>query len=163
MNTSSELPSHNAVEEADDTMSYIVSVAGTILGISYPVLAISTGVRAIFQLFFKAGVSDYLPSTLSAIAASCYLLATIGFFYRRAWAWRLSVGVLGFETFMTFIIGTLSFIYPEIIGGTVWRWYGIDYAFFPLIQPLLGLVWLFRSDTMKTYGIKGQTEKARHP
>ncbi len=142
------------VDEPDDTMSYIVSVAGTILGISYPVLAFSTGGRAIYQLFLKSGVTDYLPPILSAIAALSYLLATVGFFRRRAWAWRLSVGVLGFETFMTLLIGMLSVVAPDLIGRTVWRLFGIDYAFFPLIQPLLGLLWLFRDDTRRAYGIK---------
>jgi len=140
--------------EADDTMSYIVSVAGTVLGISYPVLAFSTGGRAIYQLFLKADVVSYLPAILSAIAALCYLCATIGFFRRQAWAWRLSVGVLGFETLMTLLVGILSIVSPELIGRTVWRLFGIDYAFFPLIQPLLGLLWLFREDTRRAYGIK---------
>lgn len=140
--------------EPEDAMSYLMSVTGFILGISYPVLALSTGVRAIFQLFFKAGVIDYLPPALSAIAATCYLLATIGFFYRRAWAWRLSVAVLAFETLLTLLIGTLSLIYPEMIGRTVWRYYGSDYAFFPLFQPLLGLLWLFRAETLRAYGIR---------
>ena len=138
----------------DDTMSYIVSVAGTVLGISYPVLAFSTGGRAIYQLFLKPDVTDYLPAILSTTAALCYLCATIGFFRRQAWAWRLSVGVLGFETLMTLFVGILSIISPELIGRTVWRLFGIDYAFFPLIQPLLGLLWLFREDTRRAYGIK---------
>ena len=157
---SSDLEHKDAVSPPleDDTMSYIVSVAGTVLGISYPVLAFSTGGRAIYQLFLKPDVTDYLPAILSATAAFCYLCATIGFFRRQAWAWRLSVGVLGFETLLTLLIGTLSIIMPELIGRTVWRLFGIDYAFFPLIQPLLGLLWLFREDTRRAYGIRGRLE-----
>lgn len=153
---SSKLNNQKATSQPpeDDTMSYIVSVAGTVLGISYPVLAFSTGGRAIYQLFLKADTTSYLPAILSATAALCYLCATIGFFRRQAWAWRLSVGVLGFETLMTLLVGILSIISPELIGRTVWRLFGIDYAFFPLIQPLLGLLWLFREDTRRAYGIK---------
>jgi hypothetical protein len=129
--------------------------AGIILAISYPVLAISTGARAIYQLLFKTGVTDYLPPALSAVAAVCYLFAAIGFTYRRKWAWRLSVGLLGFEMLMVLVIGSLSFIYPEMIGRTVWGRFGADYGYFPFFQPLLGLIWLFSLPVLRAYGIMG--------
>lgn len=137
----------------------ILSAIGYILGVSYPVLALSTGVRAIFQLFFKAGVTNYLGPSLSAVAALCYLLATIGFIYRRRWTWRLSVVSLGFETAMTFVVGTLSLIYPELIGTTVWRHFGADYGYFPLFQPVLGLAWLVWPETLRAYGIGRPNEQ----
>lgn len=135
-------------------LSGFIGAAGVILAISYPVLALSTGVRALYQLFFKADVTDYLPPALSAVAALAYLIATIGFTVRRRWAWRLSVGVLGVETLLTLLVGTLSFIYPDVIGRTVWRHFGADYGFFPLVQPLLGLAWLFHPKTLRVYGIR---------
>ena len=46
-----------------------------------------------------------------------------------------------------------SFIIPEIIGRTVWRHFGIDYGFFPLFLPLVGLYWLFSRETLRAYGI----------
>ena len=136
-------------------MSDFISVAGNILAVSYPILAISTGTRAVYQLFFKTGVENYLAPSLSAVAASCYLVATVGFAVRRRWAWWLSVSLLGLETLLTLIVGTLSFLYPEAIGRTVWRHYGQDYGFFPLVQPLLGLAWLFHRETLQAYGITG--------
>ena len=51
-------------------------------------------------------------------------------------------------------MGGLSIIYPETIGSTVWRYFGIDYAFFPLIQPLIGLAWLLHPETLVAYGIR---------
>ncbi len=137
----------------EDSMSDLTYAFGIILGLSYPILALSTGARAMYQLFLKEGVTYYLPSLLSAVAASCYLGATVGFFVRRRWAWRLSVGLLGFETLMTLTIGTLSFIYPDLIGRTVWRHFGVDYGFFPFFQPIIGLIWLFSPGTLKAYGI----------
>lgn len=160
-------PNHPTTEPSspEDAMSDLTYAFGIILGLSYPVLALSTGARAIYQLFFKAGVTYYLPPLLSAVAAGCYLGATCGFVIRRKWAWRLSVGLLGFETLMTFTIGTLSLLYPDLIGRTVWRYYGMDYGFFPLFQPLIGLVWLFSPGTLRTYGIiysaSHQTDKSR--
>lgn len=126
---------------------------GYILGVSYPVLALSTGARSVYQLFFKESVENYVPVWLSALAALCYLAATYGFFSRRPWAWRLSVGALGLETALTLLVGTLSLFYPDLIGRTVWRLFGADYGFFPLFQPLLGLAWLLWADTRRAYGL----------
>ncbi len=145
------------VSPSETGLSGFIRAAGTILAVSYPVLALSTGFRAVYQLVLLmtgSRTGPYLPSLLSAIAALLYLTATVGFTIRKKWAWRLSVGVLGFETAMTLIIGTLSFIYPNIIGHTVWRAFGIDYGFFPLIQPILGLAWLMHPTTLATYEIR---------
>lgn len=138
----------------ENAIAGFIQAAGTILGVSYPVLAISTGFRAVYQLGFKEGVVDYLPPALSLIAALCYLTATVGFAVHKRWAWRLSVGVLGFETLMTFVIGILSFTHPEMIGSTVWRHFGADYGYLPLIQPLLGLAWLFHPEILKLYEVR---------
>ncbi|MCA9901434.1 MAG: hypothetical protein H6654_07160 [Ardenticatenaceae bacterium] len=146
LSTQSDLP--------QDIRSPFIRRAGTILAVSYPVLALSTGFRSVYQLFLKEGVASYTGPALSAVAALCYLTATIGFAYRRRWAWWLSVLVLGFESLMTLIVGTLSIINPELVGSTVWRWFGIDYGFFPLLQPLLGLAWLFHPETLQSYGIR---------
>lgn len=146
--------SANPIEpQPTDKMSDFTYAAGIVLGVAYPTLAFSTSGRAVFQLFFKQDVVNYLPPSLSALAACFYLVATIGFFYRRKWAWWLSVGSLGCETLLTFIVGGLSFIIPEIIGRTVWRHFGIDYGFFPLFLPLVGLYWLFSRETLRAYGI----------
>ena len=140
----------------------LVTVLGYILTVSYPLLALSTGVRALFQLFLKDGVVNYLAPTLSLAAAVCYLTATIGFAYRRRWAWRLSVGVLGFETFLTLLVGSLSLIIPETIGRTVWRHFGADYGYFPLFQPALGLAWLFWPSIMREYGLNSDRNRVDH-
>jgi hypothetical protein len=142
-----------------DEMSDFAYAAGIILGLSYPILAFSTGGRAIYQLFLKAGVTAYLPPAMSAVAACCYLFATLGFAIRRKWAWQLSVGLLGVETLLTFVVGTLSFIYPDVIGRTVWRHFGADYGYFPLVQPLIGLIWLFSPSTLRAYGFIATKEK----
>jgi hypothetical protein len=142
----------NAEEETG--LSGFIAAAGVILAISYPVLAISTGFRAVYQLFLKEGVTNYLAPALSAVAALLYLIATIGFAVREKWAWRISVIALALEMALVLVVGTLSIIVPDTIGRTVWRYYGIDYAFFPLIQPLLGLVWLFHPKTLVAYDIR---------
>jgi len=136
---------------SQNALSGFIRAAGVILAISYPVLALSTGVRALYQLFLKEGVTNYLAPSLSAVAAVCYLLATVGFVVRKRWAWRLSVSMLVFELAMVLLISTLSYIVPDTIGSTVWAHFGADYGFFPLIQPILGLAWLFNRETRATY------------
>ncbi len=145
MNTSSPTPT---------VLSDFARVSGRVLAVSYPVLALSTGVRAAYQLFLKEGVADRLPPALSALAASLYLLATVGFVVRQRWAWWLSVIVLAVEMVMVLLVGGLSLAAPELIGRTVWSHFGADYGFFPLFQPLLGLAWLFRAETMHAYRIR---------
>lgn len=152
-NSSSVLPSSSPVDQAPARgMSAVVTTFGFILGISYPVLALSTGVRSLYQIFVRADITYYPPVILSAVAALCYLVATIGFLHRRRWSWWLSVATLGFETLMTLVVGALSFVEPDLIGRTVWRHFGADYGYFPLFQPLLGLVWLFWPETLRAYG-----------
>jgi hypothetical protein len=120
-------------------MASLVSAAGYILAVSYPVLALSTGARAIYQLFFKEDVTYYAPSLMSGVAALSYLVAAIGFAYRRRWSWWLSVAALGFETSMSVIVGIWSYVDPATIGSTVWRHFGEDYGYFPFFQPIIGL------------------------
>ena len=136
---------------SENALSGFIRAAGVILAISYPVLALSTGVRALYQLLLKEGVTNYLAPALSAVAAVCYLLATVGFIVRKRWAWRLSVSMLVFELVMVLVIGTLSYVVPDTIGRTVWAHFGADYGFFPLLQPILGLAWLFNRETRATY------------
>jgi hypothetical protein len=142
-----------SVGQRDRQWETILSPIGYILALSYPVLALSTGVRALYQLFVREDITNYLPVVLSGVAALCYLVATIGFAYRRRWTWWLSVGVLAFETLMTLIVGVWSFSDPAFIGRTVWRHFGEDYGYFPLFQPILGLVWLLWPQTLRAYGV----------
>ena len=138
---------------SENALSGFIQAAGVILAISYPVLALSAGVRAFYQLFLKDGMTNYLPAILSGVAAILYLLASLGFIIRKRWAWRLSVSILTFELAMVLLVGTLSLFFPDAIGRTVWGHFGADYAYFPLIQPLLGLAWLLNRQTRITYGI----------
>lgn len=157
MSEQQQIETGEVEQKPTDSFEGFISAAGTILAISYPVLALSTGYRAVYRLFFKDGDVNVFGSSMTLVAASCYLIATIGIVMRERWgtkAWWLSVGVLGFETTMTLLIGTLSFIIPEQIGSTAWRHFGADYGFFPLIQPILGLAWLFNKRTMAAYGFE---------
>lgn len=133
---------------------------GFVLGVSYPVLAFSIGFRAVYRLCCKPDVVNFLPPALSALTALFYLVATIGFARRWRAAWWISVMSLAVETALTLLVGSLSLTsaYAEVIGNTAWRAFGADYGFVPLIQPILGLIWLLHPTTRVAYGITAPTE-----
>lgn len=145
--------SQEAAGRAERLWENVISPIGYILAVSYPVLALSTGARALYQLFVRDDITYYFPVIMSAVAALCYLTATVGFAYRRRWTWWLSAIALASETVMSLIIGVWSYIDPDLIGRTVWRHFGEDYGYFPLFQPLLGLIWLLWPHTLRAYGI----------
>ncbi|MBL8094768.1 MAG: hypothetical protein JNL73_11420 [Anaerolineales bacterium] len=126
---------------------------GYILGVSYPVLALSTGVRAVYQAVQRPDM-PLLPIALSGLAAVIYLIAAVAFFVKRRWAWRTGIAALAFETTMTLGIGALSLGAPDVIGRTVWAHFGRDYGYFPLVQPLLGLAWLVWPATLRRFGFE---------
>lgn len=136
---------------ASDTTGKLVQAAGQILAVSYPVLALSTGVRGVYQLCCKPGVSDYLAPAITTVAALCYLLATVGFVVRKPWAWYMAVGLLLFETVGVLGVGTLTLLSPNMLGHTAWSNYGADYGFLPLVQPILGLIWLLAPANRRLY------------
>jgi hypothetical protein len=139
--------------EPQDLKTRAISLIGYVLGISYPLLALSTGARGVYQLFFRDDLTKLGPA-LSVLTAVLYLIAAIGFFKRTPRWWRISVYALSVETILTLLVGMLSFIIPDVIGSTAWRHFGQDYGFFPLFQPLLGLVYLLWRPTRKAFGVE---------
>lgn len=139
---------------AANGLSGFIAAAGVILAVSYPVLAISTGFRAVFQIIEEDPANS---PYLTLLAALMYAVATVGFVVKRRWAWRLSFGILIAESILTLLIGTLSLTNPDLIGRNVWQFFGRDYGYFPLFQPLLGLAWLIHPLTRATYGISSSS------
>lgn len=135
-------------------LSRFADVTGKILAVSYPVLALSTGARGLYQLFLKESVTDYLPPLLTTIAAALYLVAAIGFARRSKRAWTISVVALTLEMIGIVVVGALSNLQPDLVGETAWRHFGADYGYFPFIQPLLGLIWLLHPQTLRAYRIR---------
>ncbi|MEI2692024.1 MAG: hypothetical protein V9H69_20875 [Anaerolineae bacterium] len=119
-NNTDDLQSTAPAADQRDLKTRSISLIGYILGISYPLLALSTGARGLYQLFLRDDLAKLGPA-LSVLTAVLYMVAAIGFFKRTARWWRISVGALTVETILVLVIGTLSFIIPDALAHTAWR------------------------------------------
>ena len=119
--------------------------AGRVLVAVYGIFALSATARASVQIagrFAQAPVA-YL---LSALAGVVYILATVGLASSRPWARPLAWAAVVFELAGVLVVGTLTVLdagdFPD---DTVWSAYGRGYGFIPLVLPLVGLWWLYRT------------------
>lgn len=147
-------PSPNPSAHPAAGLSRLVATFGYVIAFSYPLLALSTGVRAIYQIFVRTDIPDKFGPGLTAVAAAIYLAAAIGFVVRRKWAWQLSTTALVVELLGVLAVGGLSFVMAQTFEHTSWRYFGADYGFFPLLQPFIGLAWLLWPETRRAYGIQ---------
>ena len=139
---------------ATSTNTRLLHLIGYILGISYPLLALSTGTRGLYQIWFRPDITNKLGPILSSVAGVLYVIAALGFFKRTPRWWRVSVIVLAIETVFVVVIGALSFLRPDLISHTSWWHFGQEYAFFPLFQPILGLIYLLSRPARQTFHLE---------
>ena len=111
----------------------------------YLIFALAATARGIVQVSttFAAAPLAYVLSLFSGIV---YLAAAIGLINTRPWARRMAWSACGTELVGVLVIGTASLIdraaFPH---DTVWSRFGSGYGYFPLLLPLLGLMWLWYS------------------
>ena len=111
----------------------------------YIVLALAATFRSIYQIIAKFDEAP-LAYSLSAVAGVVYIAASIALIIRRG-VWRaIAWAALIFELAGVLIVGTLSVTAPELFAhDSVWSGYGRGYVFIPLVLPVLGLIWLWRT------------------
>lgn len=118
---------------------------GRVLIAVYAFFALASGARAGWQLatrFDEAPVA-YL---LSAAAAAIYLVAAVALAVQRRNARTVATICCTVELVGVLTVGTVSLLLPDAFPrATVWSSYGIGYGFVPLILPILGLLWLWRT------------------
>ena len=118
---------------------------GRVLIVIYAIFAIAATARSAVQLstqFSQAPVA-YL---LSAIAAVIYIVATIALARGEGMSRTVATVAIAFELAGVLIVGTLSLILPAAFPhASVWSGFGSGYGFIPLILPIVGLWWLYRS------------------
>lgn len=120
---------------------------GRVLIAVYAVFAVSSTARASYQLIreFDQAPVAYI---LSALAAVVYILATISL-AKKGETWnRIAWLAVSFELIGVLAVGTLSLTQPELFGHpSVWSQFGAGYGYIPLILPILGLLWLRKTDS----------------
>jgi hypothetical protein len=116
---------------------------GRVLVIVYAIMALAATGRSFVQIVQRFDEAP-LAYTLSAVSAVVYIVATLALVFAGRHGWYLAAWVaIGFELVGVLVVGTLSFVLPELFAHqTVWSWFGGGYLFVPLVLPFLGLWWL---------------------
>ncbi|MEU5947912.1 hypothetical protein ABZ793_20435 [Micromonospora sp. NPDC047465] len=123
---------------------------GRLLIAVYLLFAIAATSRAGLQIatrFDEAPVA-YL---LSALAAAIYIVAAVGLARAGAAGRRVALACCTVELAGVLGVGILSVADPELFPDeTVWSRFGSGYGYIPLVLPVLGLLWLWRTRTART-------------
>lgn len=119
---------------------------GRVLVIVYAIMALAATGRSFVQIVqeFDAAPVAY---SLSAMAALVYILATTALIKASSPGWFVVAWVaVCFELAGVLIVGTLSFVVPELFAhdATVWSGFGYGYFWVPLVLPVLGMWWLVK-------------------
>jgi hypothetical protein len=119
---------------------------GRLLILVYAVFAISSTARASFQVItkFEEAPVSYSLSLLSAVV---YLLATVSL-AKSGPAWKtIALASVIFELIGVLTIGVVSLLAPELfVEASIWSGFGSGYGYLPLVLPVLGLLWIRKTN-----------------
>jgi hypothetical protein len=118
---------------------------GRLLIVFYAVFAVSSTARASFQILTKFEQAP-LAYSLSLLSALVYILATISL-AKAGKRWKqVALASVVFELAGVLSVGALSFVAPELFAHpSVWSGFGSGYGYIPLVLPILGLLWIRKS------------------
>ena len=118
---------------------------GRLLVLVYGIFALSATARAGVQIATRFAEAP-VPYLLSALAGAVYILATLGLAGHGPGARRLAWAAVGFELAGVLTVGALSILdKSDFPDDTVWSGFGRGYGFVPLVLPIVGLWWLWRT------------------
>lgn len=130
--------------------------AGRVVIVVYAIFALAATARAGVQLVRDAGEAP-VAYGLSAVAALIYVVATIVLAHNGRRARKVAWAAVSIELVGVLVVGTLSLIEPELFPrATVWSMYGAGYGFVPLVLPVAGLIWLWRSSPARVQAESGR-------
>jgi cytochrome bd-type quinol oxidase subunit 2 len=133
------------IEPMGSTVRKTNSGPGRVLVAVYGIFALAATARAGVQLLTKFEQAP-LAYLLSALAGVIYIVATITLARGTRASRRLALIAIIIELVGVVSVGTLSVLDPEAFPrATVWSSYGIGYGFVPLVLPIVGLAWLWRT------------------
>ena len=143
-------PSGTPVQPAPGGARSTGSGFGRVLVLVYGIFAVSATARASIQLL-RDWHEAPIAYGLSALAAVVYVVATValarGSRTSRSVAWTaVSVELVG-----VLAVGAWSLLDPAAFPeATVGSDFGIGYGFVPLVLPVVGLTWLWRTRPPQT-------------
>jgi hypothetical protein len=119
---------------------------GRLLILVYAVFAVSSTARASFQVITKFEDAP-IAYSLSLVSALVYILATVSL-ARSGPTWKkIALVSVVFELLGVLAVGTLSFVAPELFDhASVWSGFGSGYGYLPLVLPVLGLLWIRKTN-----------------
>ncbi|PYG01984.1 hypothetical protein SAMN05216184_101449 [Georgenia satyanarayanai] len=119
--------------------------AGLLVVAVYVVFALAASARAGVQLVRDAAEAP-LAYGLSAFAALVYVAAAVALAHNGRRMRRLAWTAVTIELLGVVAVGILSVAQPGLFPrDTVWSHFGSGYGYVPLVLPVLGLFWLWRS------------------
>ena len=118
---------------------------GRVLVVVYGVFALAATARSFSQIATRFDEAPVAYS-LSAIAAVIYIVATVALARGDRTSTRVATIAIAIELAGVLIVGTASLLAPDAFpDASVWSGFGAGYLFIPLVLPLVGLWWLWRS------------------
>lgn len=118
---------------------------GRLLIAVYLLFAIAATSRAGLQIATKFDEAP-VAYLLSAVAALIYIVAAVGLARAGHTGRRVALACCSVELVGVLAVGVLSLVDKELFPDeTVWSQFGSGYGYIPLVLPVLGLIWLWRT------------------
>ncbi|MEH1027302.1 hypothetical protein ACWD6L_04090 [Micromonospora profundi] len=131
--------------ETQPTRRATNSGPGRLLIAVYLIFAIAATSRAGLQIATKFDEAP-VAYLLSAVAALIYIVAAVGLARAGHAGRRVALACCAVELVGVVTVGVLSLVDRELFPDeTVWSQFGSGYGYIPLVLPVLGLFWLWRT------------------
>lgn len=118
---------------------------GRVLVVIYGVFALAATARSFVQIVTRFDEAP-VAYVLSAVAALIYIVATVALARGDRTSTRVAAVAIGIELAGVVLVGLASLLAPEAFPqASVWSAFGRGYLFIPVILPIVGLWWLYRT------------------
>ncbi|MEW2428104.1 hypothetical protein AB0877_08830 [Micromonospora sp. NPDC047644] len=118
---------------------------GRLLIAVYLLFAIAATSRAGLQIATKFDEAP-VAYLLSGLAALIYIVAAVGLARAGHAGRRVALACCSVELVGVVAVGVLSLVDKDLFPDeTVWSQFGSGYGYIPLVLPVLGLIWLWRT------------------